>query len=258
NAMGVGSGRRGDGSDGHSWAGGLGAIIDLAGNDEYVAGNFSLGTGYWYGIGVMWDGQGDDIYNSVYFTQASGAHYCIGAIFDLGDGADTHLLQHNAGAGLAFGWDYTDAIFLDSGGDDHYSAKLISYGCANIRSNAFFFELGGNDTYDFQAGLLGFGATDWRDDYADPGVMSPYNSYSSSVGVFLDLGGVDQYAPFPVEPNAPLDVVVPMMDNSHWQNPLPGDPHYGARNFGIGVDREGGILWELQRWEPHQPIVATP
>lgn len=34
-AQGAGFGRRGDGSDGHSWAGGLGAIIDIHGDDHY-------------------------------------------------------------------------------------------------------------------------------------------------------------------------------------------------------------------------------
>ena len=43
NAQGWGGGRRGDGSDGHSWAGGLGALIDCFGDDEYYSGNWTLG-----------------------------------------------------------------------------------------------------------------------------------------------------------------------------------------------------------------------
>ncbi|MCH7947063.1 MAG: hypothetical protein IIC66_04615, partial [candidate division Zixibacteria bacterium] len=50
-AQGAGFGRRGDGSDGHSWAGGLGAIIDISGDDHYYSGNFTLGVGYWFGTG---------------------------------------------------------------------------------------------------------------------------------------------------------------------------------------------------------------
>ncbi|MBI3271833.1 MAG: hypothetical protein HYZ53_22770 [Planctomycetes bacterium] len=38
NAQGRGKGRRGDGADGHSWAGGLGALLDCEGDDRYSAG----------------------------------------------------------------------------------------------------------------------------------------------------------------------------------------------------------------------------
>ena len=98
NAQGVGSGRRGDISDGHNWAGGLGAIIDVDGDDHYIAGNFSQGLGYWYGTGLMWDGGGNDKYHSVYFTQGSGAHFAIGALIDEG-GDDEHILSKTGGGG---------------------------------------------------------------------------------------------------------------------------------------------------------------
>ncbi|MHC4609322.1 MAG: hypothetical protein ACYS7M_03125, partial [Planctomycetota bacterium] len=62
NAQGCAMGRRGDGADGHSWAGGLGALIDSQGNDKYTAGNWSMGTGYWFGMGLLHDGAGDDEY----------------------------------------------------------------------------------------------------------------------------------------------------------------------------------------------------
>ena len=61
NAQGAGMGRRGDISDGHAWAGGLGALIDLSGNDEYVSGNWAAGVGYWFGTGVLYDGEGREV-----------------------------------------------------------------------------------------------------------------------------------------------------------------------------------------------------
>lgn len=248
NAQGVGAGRRGDGSDGHAWAGGMGAILDLAGNDTYTSGNWSLGTGYWYGIGLAWDGAGDDQYNSVYFTQGSGAHFCIGGLFDEGTGNDTHLLQHTAGAALGFGWDFTDALFIDRGGNDHYSAKLISYGCAEIRSNAIFLEMGGDDIYGFTPGLLGFGAVDWQEDYGTMHLLSPYKTYAQSVGLFLDLGGTDQYV---MEGDGDRSIIAPMSNNANWEIPAKTDPHYGFDNYGIGIDRDDGKgrVWELERWE---------
>ena len=78
-AQGCGVGRRGDITDGHSWAGGMGTIIDLEGNDVYESANWSLGCGYWYGMGFAYDGGGDDTYKSASWSQAAGAHFCIGA-----------------------------------------------------------------------------------------------------------------------------------------------------------------------------------
>src|SRR5207253_8090478 len=41
NAQGYGGGRRGDLSDGHAWAGGPGALIDIEGDDVYAGRNWS-------------------------------------------------------------------------------------------------------------------------------------------------------------------------------------------------------------------------
>jgi len=254
NAQGVGAGRRGDGSDGHAWAGGLGAILDLAGDDHYISGNWSLGTGYWFGIGVAWDGGGNDIYESVYFTQGSGAHFCLGVLIDEGEGQDVHRLNSTAGAALGFGWDFTNALFVDGGGDDVYSAKLISFGCAQIRSNAFFLELGGNDLYEYQPGLLGFGAVDWRDDYAVPHPISPYMSEAASFGFFCDFGGEDRY-----QPTGELGTAqpLPMHNRQKWLIPSADSPRFGWSNFGVGMDREGGSWWDRDRWFVPAPS-ATP
>ena len=92
NAQGAGMGRRGDVSDGHAWAGGLGALLDVDGNDTYSAGNFSQGVGYWFGTGILYDGGGDDTYDSVYFSHASGAHFAVGIVDDEG-GNDVHRLS---------------------------------------------------------------------------------------------------------------------------------------------------------------------
>ncbi|MFQ6618744.1 MAG: hypothetical protein ACE5QV_08670, partial [Fidelibacterota bacterium] len=247
NAQGVGSGRRGDGSDGHSWAGGLGAIIDIKGNDSYESGNWSLGTGYWFGTGIAFDGSGDDKYRSVYFTQASGAHYCIGALIDEG-GDDTHILYETAGAGLAFGWDYTNALFVDKGGNDSYEARIISFGLAQIRSNAFFFDLGGDDIYKFGKGAEGMGAATFRKDYKVPNPFAPYYTYSNSVGIFIDISGTDKYLQWNYK-NDRVEESRKFQNNIMWLNPPEGSENYGYNNFGIGIDSEKGTIPELHFFE---------
>jgi len=261
NAQGVGAGRRGDGTDGHSWAGGLGFIADIHGDDIYEAGNFSLGTGYWFGTGLMYDKEGNDLYKSVYFTQASGAHYCIGAIIDEA-GDDRHDLFANAGAALSFGWDFSVNLLVDKAGNDFYKSYIISLGCADIRSNAFFFDLSGDDHYVAQQGGLVLGAVDFQD-YDQPNPLSPFYEYCNSIGLFIDAGGADIYEEWVKEtveneedPEAEpveIDTFLPSTiwgDNMRWENPAPDDERYGYDNYGIGWDLESppdatipDILW---------------
>ena len=248
NAQGVGAGRRGDGTDGHSWAGGLGFIADIHGNDTYEAGNFSLGTGYWFGTGLMYDKNGDDLYKSVYFTQASGAHYCIGAIIDE-SGDDVHDMWYNSGAGLSFGWDFAVTLLVDKQGNDTYKAYRISIASADIRSNSFFFDLQGDDHYIAGRGGQNLGGVDYRD-YATPHPLSPFYQYCNSIGLFIDCDGDDIYEDWIKETVGEGDdkkEIDRFEPSERWGNNLwlewftPEDERYGFNNF--------GIFWDLQAEE---------
>ncbi|MCA9314744.1 MAG: hypothetical protein R3F05_04970 [Planctomycetota bacterium] len=247
NAQGVGSGRRGDGSDGHSWAGGLGALLDVDGDDVYEAGNFSQGLGYWYGTGVLWDGGGDDRFESVYFTQGSGAHFAIGALVDEG-GNDVHKLLETSGAGLGFGWDVVNAFLIDRGtGNDHYEAAKISLGVAEVRSNAFFLDEGGDDTYVVNAKGKLLGDVDERPTYATPHRTAPFAFHIGQIGLFLDLGGTDRYLeragdgePTPSEKAG---------DGRTWNLRPQSGP--GAFNVALGRDLDGATSrWLTGAWPP--------
>lgn len=245
NAQGAGMGRRGDGSDGHSWAGGLGAIIDIKGHDEYLSGNFSLGIGYWFGTGIVYDRNGNDNFRSCYFTQGSGAHFCNGVLIDE-NGDDNHELFETAGAAFGFGWDYTNALLINKNGNDTYSAKMISYGLAQIRSNAFFIDIGGDDVYEFTKGGAGFGEATFRNDFASPSRLTPYYSYAKSFGAFIEIGGNDSYYQTEgdkrtLHPNT--------LTNNLWLRPSREDPNFGANNFGVGIDTESGTIPEFFKWD---------
>jgi hypothetical protein len=240
-AQGCGAGMRADGSHGHAWAGGLGALIDLAGNDQYESGNWSLGTGYWFGTGILYDGGGDDTYRSVYFSQASGAHFCIGALIDEA-GNDRHLLHETAGAGLAFGWDYAVALLIDKGGDDAYEARQTSIANAQIRSNAILIDIGGNDTYALAPGVEGMGSATFLKSYTTPSYQyGPYSLYANSIALLLDIGGEDRYLAKPPQPGEPQPFAN-AGNNRSWLKPAQGSKEYGYRSFGIGFDVETGTV----------------
>lgn len=243
NAQGWGGGRRGDGSDGHSWAGGLGALIDINGDDHYYSGNWTLGTGYWFGIGILYDANGNDLYESCYFTQASGAHYCIGALFDE-TGDDRHELYETAGAALSFGWDFSVNLMVDWQGNDTYVAKIISTALSDIRSNAFLFDFGGDDLYQLNAGTLGMGEADFQEYYRTQRPMTPYPSYAESFGVLINVGGTDQYLDF-VDSTQSTQTRPGCGDNTTWLRPPRGSEHFGFNNWGIGLDTDSGTVREF-------------
>ncbi len=244
NVQGIGCGRRGDGSDGHSWAGGMGAIIDIEGDDHYLSGNWSLGCSYWFATGIAYDGSGNDRYESCYYTQGSGAHFGNGILIDEG-GDDNHELYETAGAACGFGWDFANSFLINIGGNDIYRAKMISIGLAQIRSFAFLIDIGGNDRYSLGKGTDGLGQATFRADFAEPRKLAPYTYYAKSLGCLIDIGGDDEYLSFDEtgavnHPKA--------KNNSFWRAPDRNDSNYGANNHGIGIDIENGSIPEIQKW----------
>jgi hypothetical protein len=226
NAQGVGSGRRGDGGDGHSWAGGLGQLLDVEGDDEYVAGNWSQGTGYWFGTGLLHDQAGNDTYRGVVWSQASGAHFCIGALIDEA-GDDRHLIEEKGSASLAFGHDFTVSVLLDRGGNDVYEIpEGDGLGYSINRSFALLIDTAGADRYRGKDGNRpGFARFDAR--FASYDTTHTYFAEASALGLFLDVG--------PEEDTYELESAA---NDSTWLDE-PGSPNRDVRNFSIGVD--GGV-----------------
>ncbi len=258
NVQGAGFGRRGDMTDGHSWAGGLGAIIDIHGNDHYYSGNWSLGIAYWFSTGIALDRNGDDIYESCYFTQGSGAHFCNAILLDE-SGNDRHELYETAGAALGFGWDFTNAFLINKGGNDSYRAKMISMGLAQIRSNAFLIDIGGDDVYYLGKGTPGLGEATYMNGMQKPLELTPYYYYAKSFGGFIDIGGTDSYYEFD-DSTASADstdesgsITYPAHsiahDDSMWFQPARTDSTFGSNNYGVGIDIENGTIPELFLWD---------
>jgi hypothetical protein len=224
NAQGCGMGRRGDGADGHSWAGGLGALLDGRGADVYTAGNWAMGTGYWFGIGVLHDGGGNDEYHGVAYSQGTGAHFCVGVLIDEG-GNDQHLAEENSHSCIAWAHDFTVGIMLNVGGDDLYSVGDGGLAYSVNRSVAMLMDIGGNDVYQTKkVPRPGFARNDER--FRARGGVSTYFADTTSIGLFLDVGGLDTYWS-------------ELKNDAHWLDPA-DSPNWEDRNFSVGVDRAQG------------------
>lgn len=227
NAQGAGFGRRGDGADGHSWAGGLGQLLDVEGNDTYVSGNWAMGTGYWFGTGILHDAAGNDTYRGVWWTQGATAHFAIGACLDEG-GDDRHLVEDDGHNSLSFAHDFGISLLVNLGGKDVYETPDGGLGYSINRSVALFLDVGGDDRY--RAGPKtrpGTAVFDERFRKRD-GAHTCFAD-ASSLGLFLDVGGTDDYGP-----NMGADGTV-------WLDP-PDAPNRAVRNFAIGVDRADGTV----------------
>jgi hypothetical protein len=156
-----------------SMAGGVGVVLDLAGNDRYDGTNFSLACGYFFGAGLVLDLGGDDTYSAARYGLASGAHYAMGLFLDY-DGKDSYTSSGPTYTG-GCAWDRSAFLFIDSGkqADTYRLARSNGLGRADIGSWGVFADLGGDDRYHAGGGL---------------GQAS-----DSSLGVFFDRAGDDDY-----------------------------------------------------------------
>lgn len=228
---------------GHSGVQGVGgpagaaALVDLAGDDLYVAGNafpdgierqprgyinFSQGFGFGLrpycsgGIGVLADGAGDDRYLSSYFAQGSSYWFGAGALCDRSGNDNYQALRYSQGAGIHLGL----GLLFDGAGHDVYTAWGVSQGCGHDLAAGLLWDSEGNDLYRGSwlyggaGNANGFGLlVDCAgDDYYLPGpadvpgqsMALGWGSWAAdremdSLGFLLDLSGKDSYGPLDLD-----------------------------------------------------------
>ncbi len=212
-AQGVGFGKRADFVDGHSWAGGVGILCDIMGNDNYSAGLFAQGCGYWFAVGMLLDGAGDDVYKSVWYTLGSGAHFAIGYLDDFA-GNDKYTATMNMSLGS--GHDFTIGYLNERGGDDVYNAPGLSLGGGNFQGIGIFDDWGGDDTYN-TVGRFTLGGAN--------GLQQGARAYLYTFGVFVDGGGKDTYNEYWAK------------NGTEWITPKADSTKPGPFEIGVGIDR---------------------
>lgn len=158
-------------------SGGIGAIVDLQGNDSYYSDIFGQGSSYWWSLGIIYDSAGNDNYQSFQYAQGAATHMTLAILID-DFGSDVY-----SGKGLmqGCGHDYSCAILLDRHGDDTYTAYDLSQAAGSANGTGVLIDNEGNDRYFIknQSNSQGYG--------------NPRRDFGS-IGLFIDLGGSDQYA----------------------------------------------------------------
>lgn len=175
--------------------GGIGAILDGAGDDVYEFDYLAHGGGYWCGVGFARDFGGNDqrlitktAYNGGQRIEPSfqrfgcgwGCHYSQGFMFDdVGNDVYEGTIM---GTGMA--WDCSAGFLFDLAGNDHYKATGgIVQGSGAQMSLGVLFDYNGDDVYD------GYGQG-----YASPSIS--YHHLPECGGNFsfvVDYGGKDSY-----------------------------------------------------------------
>jgi hypothetical protein len=143
--QGAGRGERAMSGDGRSLTGGVGMLLDLAGDDHYTAQVFAQGVGYYEGVGLLIDGGGNDRFSAAWYAMGAAAHQAVGVLVNRGQGADTYRASHSTSLGAAH--DFSVAVFVEEGGDDAYALGNLGLGAAHDNSVAIFLDLGGVDRY---------------------------------------------------------------------------------------------------------------
>lgn len=236
-AQGCGYGRRADLGDGHSLAGGVGVLLDAAGDDFYHAQVWAQGVGYWWALGILEDRGGNDVYQNGKYSLGAAAHFAIGSFVDLA-GDDTY----NTGVASAVNQYHAHArdgsigVAIDGDGNDRYFFKSHCGGSGDLGSVGLFWDRRGHDSYEIvmpeTAEPNGWtetppmGSATW---------YVPYRSWRDelpTMGIFLDTGGLDSH---PAEG--------PGRNDSSWTRPHP------PASYGAGLDAE---------WYPSPPRSEPP
>ena len=182
-------------------SGGVGLLLDSAGDDTFISDFFGTAGAYWFGLGMLMDRAGNDMYMSRQYSIASGIHLAVGLLVD-DDGDDTYMCR-SLSQGCAH--DNSVGILVDNAGDDMYLAQDFSQGASSPRSFSALVDNAGNDMYWAMAGHLNQG--EGRYD----------GSRKTSLSLLLDTGGRDFYQ-------------IMGADNTRWTQTI----------YGVGIDSEFG------------------
>lgn len=124
--------------------GGIGVLIDGAGDDVYMADYFAQGSAYYYGVGILNDFSGSDEYVAGRYAQGSGIHSAVGCFIDQ-TGDDSYYVSFGVAQGM--GHDFGVGYFEDSKGNDRYWGGTLVQGAATRGGIGIFVDAYGRDSF---------------------------------------------------------------------------------------------------------------
>ena len=130
----------------HGVPGGIGLLVDMAGNDIYRADYFAQGAAYYYGVGTLNDLAGDDQYFAGRYAQGAGIHSAVGV---LDDGGGNDFYHASFGVAQGMGHDFGLGFMEDEGGDDLYQGGMLVQGAATNGSLGILIDTEGRDSHEF-------------------------------------------------------------------------------------------------------------
>lgn len=190
---------------------GGGYLVDLAGNDRYIAKNFSQGCGI-LGAGILADMAGRDQYSAITVSQGAG-------FFGIG-------------------------LLAEAGGDDRYFGNYFVQGAGDIKGFGAIVEAGGNDNY-FAGGLFAdFRAPEKSYDSMSQGFgygLRPWESLvgaSGGIGVIAEAEGNDTYVADYFAQGSSYWLALGILDDRK------GNDRYIAGRYaqGAGIHLSAGVL----------------
>ncbi len=137
--------------------GGVGMLLDIEGNDTYIADYFAQGSSYYYGLGILDDRAGDDQYLSGRYAQGAGIHSSVGVFIDR-KGNDFYYSSFGVGQGM--GHDFGVGFFDDEGGENIYQGGTLVQGAATSGSVGILIDPHGPGEHSFQGSGQAFAETD--------------------------------------------------------------------------------------------------
>jgi hypothetical protein len=157
--------------------GGIGLLTDVDGNDLYDIGMEGQSCAIGFGIGSLYDYKGDDTYIAFSRAQSFSQSEGVATFYDL-EGDDISAVRRGECHGMAT--ERSVAFYLDRAGSDLVTAQSSSPGNAQEGSVAFYIDGGGADRF---AGPVGVGVK---------------LTERLGIGMFLDLGGDNQFVDGPM------------------------------------------------------------
>lgn len=158
-------------------SGGIGLLIDDAGNDTYQSDIFGQGVAYWFGLGALLDRGGHDVYAGYQYSHGAGVHLAVGLLLD-DAGEDLYTAR---GVSQGCGHDLAAGLLVDRAGNDAYVSVDLSQGAGSANGFGVLLDVAGEDAYVVRRldNSMGYG--------------NPRRG-TGSIGVFIDGRGSDAYA----------------------------------------------------------------